>query len=86
MVDELARHEQCWEENNWYLRCTCDQNVQILDSYKHQKCVNCKEIENLKSDLGEFNNILGIANRQAVKEAIRVEINILLGKIESVKA
>jgi hypothetical protein len=40
----------------------------------------------LKSDLEEFNNILGIANRQAVKEAIREEINILLGRIESVKA
>jgi hypothetical protein len=40
----------------------------------------------LKSDLEKFNNILEIANHQAVKEAIRVEINILLRKIESVKA
>jgi hypothetical protein len=84
MADKLARCEQCWEENYRYLRYTGDQSVQILDNYQHQKCVNCKEIENLKSDLQEFNNILGIANRQAVKEAIRVEINILLGKIESV--
>jgi hypothetical protein len=70
MADKLARCEQCWEENSQYLRCTCDQSVQILDNYQYQKCVNCKEIENLKSDLEEFNNILGIANRQAVKEAI----------------
>jgi hypothetical protein len=70
MADKLARREQCWEEDN--LRCTCDQIVQILDNYQYQKCVNCKEIENLKNVLEEFNNILGIANREAVKEAIRV--------------
>jgi hypothetical protein len=32
-------------------------------------------------DLEEFNNILGIANRRAVKEAILMAINVLLGKI-----
>jgi hypothetical protein len=61
-------------------------SVQILVNQEFLKCVTCIEIENLKSDIDEFNNILGIANRQAAKEAIRTEINVLLAKIESIKA
>jgi hypothetical protein len=62
MADELVRRDRCWEENNWYPRCSHDRGVQIINSYQYQNCVSCKVIENLRSDLEEFNNILGIAN------------------------
>jgi hypothetical protein len=43
-------------------------------------------LKTFRSDLEEFNNILGIAKGRAEKEAILMEINVLLGKIESLKA
>jgi hypothetical protein len=48
--------------------------------------VNCKKIENLKSDLDEFNKLLRIATRQMVKEVIVAEMKAVTAKTKNIKA
>jgi hypothetical protein len=48
--------------------------------------VNCKKIENLKSDLDEFNKLIKIATRQVVKEAVLTEVKAVTTKTENIKA
>jgi hypothetical protein len=72
-------------ENN-HFRCLCEKSIRISDNQELKKCVVCKETENLKSDLDEFNNILEIAFCQVLKEVIWVEIKVVLAKTESIKA
>jgi hypothetical protein len=85
VADEEATNDRCSVENNLYLQCLCEQSIRISDNQEFKKCVICKETENLKSDLDEFNNILGIASCQVVK-AIWAGINVVLVKIDSIKA
>jgi hypothetical protein len=84
MVDDESMCNQCLDEKDLCFQCSCAQSVQILGKQDLKKCSVCKEIENLKSNVDEFNNIFGIAKRLAVKEAIQVEINFLITKIESI--
>jgi hypothetical protein len=85
MAGYEATCDQCVDEKDLCFQCSGLQNVQILGKQDLNKCSVCYEIENLKSDVDEFNNFLGIAKRQAVKEAIQAEINLLITKIESKK-
>jgi hypothetical protein len=72
-------------ENN-HFQYLCENSIGILDNQELKKCVICKWIEILKSDLDEFNHILETACRQEVKEVIRAEMKVVLAKIESIKA
>jgi hypothetical protein len=85
MVDYEVTHDQCSDRKDLCFQCSCVQSVQILDKQDLTKCVVFEEIENLKSDIDEFNNVLGIAKQLAVREAILAEINFLTAKIESIK-
>jgi hypothetical protein len=66
------------EENNLNSRCPYDLCARTAYSYHGYKCVSCEVTENLRKDLAEFGNLQEIACRQAVKDAIQVEINVLL--------
>jgi hypothetical protein len=57
---------------------------EIKQQHPSDKMV-CEDLENLKSDTIELNEMLKSAKRQSVKEVILSDINLLAAKIESLK-
>jgi hypothetical protein len=85
MADIIVEREQYREENNFNLRHPHDSCAQTTNGNHCYKCVSCEAIENLRRDLEEFGNLQEMARCQAVKDAIQVEINVLLVRIKSLK-
>jgi protein subunit release factor A len=86
MADEAVTKDQCSIENINFC-CLCESSTLNSDNQELKPiCVNCKKIENLKSDLDEFNKLITITTRQVVEEVILAEIKAVRTKIENLKA
>jgi hypothetical protein len=85
MADAKVERVQHREENNLNSRYPYDLCTRTVNSYHGYKCVSCEVTENLRKDLVEFGNLQEIVCRQAVKDAIQVEINVSVIRLESLK-
>jgi hypothetical protein len=85
MADKVVACVKYRKENNVNLRYAYELCSQIWNEYHGDKCVSCGVIEDMRKDLVEFRNLQEIACRKAVQDAVQVEINVLLIRLESLK-